>query len=354
MLYLAWSLPLMFLPGSGHAENTTPVPAGYTWGHGDYTPGQYVPPANNAPNNSQQPQQPSGPSAAQIAAQQQADEEAAQRAAAERKRQEAAQQAADQAKFQADKATALANLKGISSADSLQLKSIGSGNSLGLKGIDDSSAFSGLKGLDDSGLKDAVADKSSDKRLFENKNAIQSALDTSAYGKAGINQLASYLPGAGVNPELGSALDRAKAEINKVFDAGAPDVGHFDSVVLKGNSQTSQSVDQTLQVPDALKRNPNFKKLIIERDALNHQDQEIQKQIQSIKADPVYAQDGKRLTKLDQLQSAQNGVRGMAGRLNKLAADVVQNKVNIDAVDFSESAPPKKGLDNGFVPPPAK
>lgn len=343
LLYLALALPLMFPAGNGRAENTTPVPSTWSPDGKNWYPG--AAPSNqrqyNNPNYTQ-PQQPAGPSAAQIAAQQQAAEEAAQRAAAERKKQEEAQKAADQAAFQTAKINALNSLKGIS-PDDLHLKSIGSGNSLGMKGIDDSSAFSGLKGLDDSSLqlKDAVADNTGGKKLFTTKNAIQDALSASAYGKDAIN------------PDLGAALERAKVEINKKFDTGAPDREHFDTIVIAGDSGTqTPSQAQTIQVPVELQNDKRFQKLVIERDALQHQAQELGKQIQQTKADPAYAQDSKKLTKLDQLTSALHGVQGMAGYLNNLASDVVQKKVSIKSVDFSESASPNKGLDSINVPSP--
>jgi hypothetical protein len=139
LLYLALTIPLMLSAGNGRAENTTPVPSGYTWGHGDYHSGTWQPPANNPQQT--QPQQPQGPSQDEIARQQQAAADAA-----ERKRQEEAAKAAAQAEFDAAKLNALNSLKGISSGD-LQLKTIGSDNpSLGLKGLDNSSAFSQLKG----------------------------------------------------------------------------------------------------------------------------------------------------------------------------------------------------------------
>jgi hypothetical protein len=108
------------------------------------------------------PQQASGPSQADIAAPQQAAEEAARQAAAERQRQEAARKAAEQAAFDAGKQRALANLKGISSGDSLQLKSLGSDSSLGLKGLGDSSAVTDSMVVDarnvPTGLPKSVAD----------------------------------------------------------------------------------------------------------------------------------------------------------------------------------------------------
>jgi hypothetical protein len=121
VLFWTLTLPLFFSAGNGRAENTTPVPSGYTWGHGDYTPGVWQPPANNGANNPQQtqPQQPQGPSQAELKAQRQ------QQLVAEQRKLEA-EQAAAQAIFDADKASALSNIKDISTGDELKIKTIDS------------------------------------------------------------------------------------------------------------------------------------------------------------------------------------------------------------------------------------
>jgi hypothetical protein len=192
-------------------------------------------------------------------------------------------------------------------------------------------------------LKDAVANDSDDKKVFKTKTAIQDVLSASAYGEDANN------------PDLGAALERAKVETNKKFDRDAPDRGHFDTIVIAGDADPPrQSQAQTVQVPVELQNDRRFQKLVIERDALQNQDQELGKQIQSIKADPAYAQDSKSLTRLDQLQSAQNGLHGMSGYLNNVTKDVVNKTVSIGTLDFSDSGPPQKSLDSIVVPPPTQ
>ena len=227
----------------------------------------------------------------------------------------------------------------------------------------DASALDNLQGVlklsdsDDSssGLKDAVADNSGSKKLFTTKKAIEDALTASHYGEVGINQIARYSSDAGFNPALEDALTSAKAETNKKFIERGSDVGHFDTIVLPSDSDTPMQLSaQPIPVPDAPKNDPRFQKLVIERDALQHQNQAIGEKIQIIKADPAYTQDSHKLIKLDELQSAQNGVSGMEGYLNNVTKDVIKGTITIGSVDFGDSSPtPKKGLDSIVVPPPS-
>jgi hypothetical protein len=201
-----------------------------------------------------------------------------------------------------------------------------------------------------------VADNTGIKTLFEAKDAIQDALTTKAHGEASIDKLAGYLPNSLFNPELEGALEQAKAETEKRFDTRAADVGQFDTIVIAGDPATKgQSPAQPIPVPDSLKGDRRFQRLVIERDALQHQDRELGAKIQSIKADPTYAQDSKSLAKLDQLQTSQTAVHSMAGYLDHVTKDVVERPITIESVDFSESPPPpKRGLDSTYVPPPGK
>lgn len=178
---LCWTLavPLLFWLVTARADDPTPVPNTWSPDGKHWYPG--AAPSNwrqyNNPNTTQprQTQQPSGLSQEEIARNAAADyanQQGLQAAAigdwdtaikdfqdalnnrpgdaAIQKNLADAQQRkrdAEHAAFNADKQQALANLKGISSGDSLQLKTISSANpSLGLKGLDNSSAFSQLKG----------------------------------------------------------------------------------------------------------------------------------------------------------------------------------------------------------------
>jgi hypothetical protein len=261
----------------------------------------------------------------------------------------AAKKQREQEAFDKSKQEGLSQLRGIG-------KSGGENSDSGLKGI--GSSDSGLKGIGDNpmGLKDAVADNSGSKKLFTNKKAIEDALTASAHGKAGIGALANYFPNANAtfNPVLEDALTSAKAETDQKFAQRLVNDRHFDTVVLANDSGAPNlSPAQPVRVPDALKNDPRFQKLVIEHDALQHQSEVIEKQIQTIKADPAYAQDRKTLTKVDQLQIALQGVQGMEGYVGKVTENVIAKPTTISSVDFGDP-PPKRGLDSGNVPSPTQ
>jgi len=224
------------------------------------------------------------------------------------------------------------------------------------KGLDNQEAAleADKKDLVELGRNDALVDNNSDdQRLFASKNAIDDALTAKAHGRAGIDQLAGLLVGSSFNPELHGALERAKAETNLRFDRPTADVGQFNTVVIEQSADSGPSpVWLRYDVPKSIKNDRRFQKLIIERNALQRQSQNIEAQISTIEADPSYHRDGKRLTKHDQLTTTDGSLKLMAACLNKIAGQVVEKEVTLDAVDFSETPPPRKGLDNSPVPVP--
>jgi len=204
----------------------------------------------------------------------------------------------------------------------------------------------------DEQLKDAVADNTGDKKLFETKQGMKDALTTSVHAEDAQKMLAGYSSDGTFNRDLKGAMEQVKAETEQKFDTPVANAGHIDTIVVAGPD--AQSPAQKVAVPDSLKNDPDFGKLVIIRAAYQHQSDALETRIQSIKADPAYAQDPKKLTDLDHLQSAQNGVQGMADYHDKAIKEAIKTgTITFGLEDFGEGpAPPTRHLDDGPGPPP--
>jgi len=300
------------------------------------------------------PDEPQANQSGNTEADRQAAEAERQRAIAEQQKKFQEEQKRAKEEFEKIKQEALNSMKGITGNDP-GLKGVGSGDSLGLKGVGDSSANNlGLKGMDDSSLqlKDAVAD-SSVKTLFDKKRASQDLLSAHAHGITALDRAASILQGAASNPLLETSLEQAKAEADKRFGRKGDDAGQFDTVVLIGDSSFSQSSqNHTVHVPEQVARNLNYQKLVAERDALDHQIQQNQKEVESIKADPNYKQSSALLTKAYQLDNAIESLKVY----KKFDDDRVTKMVRLEPVDFGDGNPPppaQNNIDKIAVPSPA-
>jgi hypothetical protein len=287
-----------------------------------------------------------------------ADTEAARRAA-EAGRQRAIEE--QQKKFQEEqkrakeefakiKQEALNSMKGITVNDT-GLKGVGSSDSLGLKGIGDSSANKlGLKGMDDSSLqlKDAVAD-SSTQTLFDKKRASQDLLSANAHGITALDRAASILQGAASNPLLETSLEQAKAETDRRFGTGGKNAGQFNTVVLTGDSGLPQN--QPVHVPEQVAKDPHFQKLVVERDALDHQIQLRQKELDGIKSAPDYS---KNSTLLIEAYEINNAIETL-NTWKKYDDSRITKRVHLEPEDFGDDntpPAPKNNIDKIVVPPP--
>lgn len=296
-----------------------------------------------------------------------ADTEAARQAAeSERKQAIEEQQKKDQeeqrrkqAEFDKAKQEAIASMKGLHTDAGLGLKGVGGSDDLGLKGVGGSQADNlGLKGMDDSrsDLKDAVADSSSN-TLFAQKGASRDLLSVHAHGSTALERAASILGNAASNPLLETSLEQAKAETDRRFSSQGKNVGEFSTVVLGGYYSipaTTQGERPSLDPAKvaALAQNKNFQRLVIERDALNHQITAAEANLKKIKADPSYAQSTTLLTEAYKQDNAVESLKTMRAYDNdQIKRAVIFESVNFD--DESPSAPPAKKIDSIVVPPPS-
>jgi hypothetical protein len=310
---------------------------------------------NNNPRNNVQPSQDDQAAAAAAEAQRQAAETARRAAEVEQQRASERKEAArKQAEFDKAKRDALSSMKGIS--DNVPgLKGVGSSDSFGLKGLGDSSANNpGLKGMDDPSLqlKDAVAD-SGVKTLFDKKRASQDLLSAKAHGITALDRAASILQGSASNPSLETSLEQAKAETDRRFSTRGKDGGQFDTVVLIHDSGSPQPVDnQPVPVPPEVAKDPRFQKLVVERDALDHQIEAAQQKLAGIKADSSYAQSTALLTEAYNQHNAVESLKVMRAYDEKQ----ITKMVHLEPVDFGDdNTPPasKTSIDKIAVPAPA-
>jgi len=230
-------------------------------------------------------------------------------------------------------------------------------NNSGLDFIDSSTPLNAGVNGNQSGHQQQQTPDTGDKKLFKTKQAIEDALTAKAHGEVGIGALAGNLPDITFSREiLNDAVTAAKTETDQKFAQLLVNDRHFDTVVIPGDSGSQAAAQpQTLKVPVELQNDKRFQKLVIEGEALHHQDQALGKQIQTIKADPAYKQDPTKLVKVDQLESVQHGIQGMEGYINNVTVAVVAKPTIISSVDFGDSSPPpKRPLDRGIVPSPTQ
>lgn len=256
-----------------------------------------------------------------------------------RKRQQQEAEARRQAEFEKNKNEALSSMKGVAADSEFGgLKGISTTDNTGLKGMDDSSLQ----------LKDAVADTSA-KTLFDKKKASQDLLSANAHGITALDRAASILQGAASNPSLETSLEQAKAETDRRFSTVGKDAGQFNTVVLAGDSGLPQN--QPVPVPPEVAKNPHFQKLVVERDALDHQIQLRQKELDGIKSDPDYSKSSTLLTKAYEINNAVETLKTW----KKFDDTRITKRVHLEAEDFSDDNPPpapKNNIDKIVVPPP--
>jgi hypothetical protein len=233
------------------------------------------------------------------------------------------------------------------------MKGIGVGGDLDLKGVAETRTSDlGLKGVEDSSLqlKDAMRDNTSGQKLFNNQNASKDLFSANAHGLTALDRAESLLAGDAANPYLKTSMEQAKAEADKRFGREGSDAGQFETVVLIGNSGSQQpSQYQTVHVPKQVAKDLNYRKLVTERDALDHQIQQKQKEVESLKADPNYSRSSALLTKAYQLDNTIESLKVY----KKFDDDRVAKMIHMEPVDFGDTPSPKKGLDQSLVPPPS-
>jgi hypothetical protein len=268
-----------------------------------------------------------------------------------RQRKQQAADAAAQMAFQADKARALQELKGIGSDDDA-LKSAGDGGPASeLKGVDDSDTGSRpqLKGVDDDSglqLKDAVSD-GGEQEAFKDNRATKDLFSGRLTGFKALDGALGISDSDVTNPSMRTALENTAAYLRTPFDSRGPYDGEIEPVVLSG--ATSEVEQDIANAPESLKKDPNFVKLVRAHTALQHEGREIQRKIDEIRQDPSWVTDAKKSKDLDQLQTAQNRIAGMG----KIVDDHIETSVRYGAVDLSDdSGPSQKGLDSDGVPSP--
>jgi len=295
-----------------------------------------------------------------------ADTEAARQAAeSERKQAIEEQQKKDQeeqrrkqAEFDKAKQEAIASMKGLHTDDGLGLKGVGGSDDLGLKGGSSQTDSLGLKGMDDSPseLKDAVAE-SNRKTVFTQKRASRDLLSAHAHGSTALERAASILGNAASNPLLETSLEQAKAETDRRFSSQGKDVGEFSTVVLGGYYSIPATTPGARPPLDpakvaALAQNKNFQRLVIERDALNHQITAAEANLKKIKADPSYAQSTTLLTEAYKQDNAVESLKTMRA----YDSDQIKRAVTFESVNFDDESPsatPAKKIDGIVVPPPS-
>ena len=263
-----------------------------------------------------------------------------QRAEQERKEKKEKEQNRKQEEFNRAKSDALNSMKGLSDSG-LGLKGVGSSDDLGLKDMDDSGQQ----------LKDAVTDSSA-KTLFDKKGASRDLLSAHAHGITALDRAANILQGAATNPLLETSLEQAKAETDGRFSTPGKNAGQFNTVVLTDVSAPQQpSEKQPVHVPAEVAKDPRFQKLVVEREALDHQIEVAQQHLASIKADSSYAQSQTLLTEAYNQHNALESLKVMRAYDEKQ----ITSMVHLEPVDFGEgSAPanPARNVDNITVPPP--
>lgn len=215
------------------------------------------------------------------------------------------------------------------------------------------------------GLKDAVADTpnggnvgaptttndakpTGDRTAFDKKGASRDLFVAAANGNTALGRASAILASDTYNrnDSLQLSLESAKADAAKKFDdPRAGYAGQIDTVVL---TDDPGSPAEPVKVPVQVGADPHFKALVVERDALRIQVQEVRKQLDTVKADPSFAKDGALLTKADKLQAAVFSLKVMDDYDTKK----MDRMVHLEKVDFGDDAstPISKPIE---VPPPA-
>jgi len=214
----------------------------------------------------------------------------------------------------------------------------------------------GPNGLNDSSLelKDAVAD-STGKTVFDKKGAGRDLFSANAHGITALDKAASILQGDASNPFLKTSMEQAKAETDRRFSTAGKDAGQFNTVVLTGESGLPQN--QPVKIPDEITQNTKkldqFKRLVAEREALDHQIEAAQKNLASTKADPSYAESSALLTKGYNQANALESLKVMRAYDEKQITKMVHLEP-VDVGDDSTQPSSRTSIDKIEVPLPTR